>query len=74
MNGVYLKGWISLRDDCTIDYNVCTEVTEFRFGGYDGPEMIATERSLETLLTKGAEALAQMRARSAELAEDDDQA
>lgn len=64
MTGVFMKGWISLRDNCPIDYNVCTEVTEFRFGGYDGPELITTERGLETLITKGTAALAEMRARA----------
>lgn len=66
MNGVFMKGWISLRDNCPIDYNVCREVTEFRFGGYDGPELIATERGLETLIAQGTAALAEMRARADE--------
>jgi hypothetical protein len=72
MTGVFMKGWISLQDDCTIDYHVCAEVTEFTLGGFSGPETVATERGLETLLAKGTEALERMRARATEPDEDDD--
>jgi hypothetical protein len=61
-NGAFVGAWVSVRDGCAIDYNVCGDQVEVVLGGRRGFEMVFTEDGLRAMVAKGSEALAEMRA------------
>lgn len=61
-NGAAIGAWVSLHDDCTIDYDVCGPQVELCFGGRRGFEMVAGERGLENLIVTASDALTALRA------------
>jgi hypothetical protein len=61
-SGAFVGAWVSVRDGCTIDYNVCGDQVEVVLGGRRGFEMVFTEDGLRTMVATGSQALAEMRA------------
>lgn len=64
-NGTVLGAWVSLHDDCTIDYDVCGPEVELAFGGRHGFEMVTGEHGLEKLIATASDALTALRAEQA---------
>ena len=62
MAGVTLHGWVKIDEGVPIRYDVCGEVVEFDLGLRRGEfQLVATERGLAKLITKGSEALQALR-------------
>ncbi|SNR87116.1 hypothetical protein SAMN06265360_12612 [Haloechinothrix alba] len=63
MNGseASVGAWAAIDGDCPIEYVVCRDEVEFRFGGRDGFELFVTEQGLRRLADISAEALTAMR-------------
>ncbi len=65
MAGATLHGWVKIDEGVPIRYDVCGEVVEFDLGLRRGEfQLVATERGLTKLITKGSEALQALRDRN----------